>query len=200
MQHLPFYRIPRAPLRTDLAATFLGQISDRKHKRNINAAGNDIKQSHTHRRVYVLRCRVLGMRASDPAKIPDCRVSAFRIGGRRKRRIKKCFSRRFRSRPICTTRILYHKFLFQSSKSEPLADIVKFSKEKRRIDDTEYCTEKNTPQRWRNTFKNQKKRSARAENNSVRAERFSAEYTVGNICMKYLKGVLKQCFVNTQTV
>lgn len=68
MQHLPFYRIPRAPLRTDLAATFLGQRSDRKHKRNINAAGNDIKQSHTHRRVYVLRCRVLGMRASDPAK------------------------------------------------------------------------------------------------------------------------------------
>lgn len=45
-----------------------------------------------------------------------------------------------------------------------------------------------------------KKRSARAENTSVRAERFSAEYTVGNICMKYLKGVLKQCFVNTQTV
>lgn len=145
MQHLPFYRIPRAPLRTDLAATFLGQRSDRKHKRNINAAGNDIKQSHTHRRVYILRCRVLGMRASDPAKIPDCRVSAFRIGGRRKRRIKKCFSRRFRSHPICTTRILYHKFLFQSSKSEPLADIVKFSKEKRRIDDTEYCTEKKHP-------------------------------------------------------
>lgn len=61
--------------------------------------------------------------------------------------------------------------------------------------------QKKTPRNEGETpSKIKKKRSARAENNSVRAERFSAEYTVGNICMKYLKGVLKQCFVNTQTV